>query len=48
MKIIFRIKINVKLKENAIKLLYKFINNLFYFENIERGIRLYILIKILK
>ena len=42
MKIIFIIKINVKLKENVIKLLYKLINNLLYFDDIKRGIRLYI------
>ena len=37
MKIIFIIKINIKLKENVIKLLYKSINNLFYFDNIEKN-----------
>ena len=40
-------KINIKLKKNAIKLLYKIINNLFYFDNTKKRIRLYIL-KILK
>ena len=42
MKIIFILKINIKLEENVINLLYKLINNLFYFDNIEREIRLYI------
>ena len=41
------IEINIKLEENAIKLLYKLINNLLYFDNIKRKIRLYIS-KILK
>ena len=48
MKIIFITKINTKLRENAIKLLYKLINNLFYFDDIERGMRLYISTKILE
>ena len=48
MKIIFIIKVNAKLKENVIKLLYKLINNLLYFDNIEIRIRLYISIKTLK
>ena len=43
MIIIFIIRINIKLKENVIKLLYKLINNLLYFDNAERKIRLYIL-----
>ena len=47
MKIIFIIKVNIKLKGNVIKLLYKLINNLLYFDNVKREIRLYIL-KILK
>ena len=42
MKIIFIIKINIKLKKNVIKLLYKLINNLFYFDNVKRDMRLYI------
>ena len=33
-------KINTKLKENVIELLYKLINNLFYFDNAKRKIRL--------
>ena len=41
-------KINIKLKENVIKLLYKLINNLFYFDNIEIKIRLCVLMKILE
>ena len=48
MKIISTIKINIKLKENIIKLLYKLINNLLYFDNIKREMRLYISIKTLK
>ena len=42
MKIIFIIKININLKENVIRLLYKLIDNLLYFDNIKRRIRLYI------
>ena len=38
----------MELKENAIKLLYKLINNLLYFDNVKIKMRLYILIKILK
>ena len=38
----------MKLKENVLKLLYKLINNLLYFDNIEIKIRLYVLIKTLK
>ena len=43
MRIIFIMKINIKLEKNVIKLLYMLINNLFYFDNTKRGIRLYIL-----
>ena len=43
MRIIFIMKINIELKENIIKLLYKLINNLLYSDNIKRGMRLYIL-----
>ena len=35
---------NVDLEDNIIKLLYKLFNNLLYFDNLERDIRLYILI----
>lgn len=42
------IKINIDLNNNAIKLLYKLINDLFYFDDFEKEMRLYILIKILK
>ena len=42
-KNIFIIKVNIKLRENVIKLLYKLINDLFYFDDIEREMRLYIL-----
>ena len=48
MKVIFIIKVSTKLKENAIELLYKLINNLFYFDDIKREMRLYVSIKILK
>ena len=37
-------EINIILNENIIKLLYRFINNLFYFDNNEKGLRFYILI----
>ena len=48
MKIIFIIKINANLKENAVKLLYKLINNLLYFDNVKIEMRLCVLIKILE
>ena len=35
-------KINIELEKNAVKLLYKLINNLLYFDDIEREMRLYI------
>ena len=41
-------KVNAKLEDNAIRLLYKLINNLFYFDDLERGMRLCMLIRILK
>ena len=41
-------KVNTELRENAIKLLYKLINNLFYFDDIKIEIRLYVSIKTLK
>ena len=31
-------KINIKLEKNVIKLLYKLINNLLYFDDIKKGI----------
>ena len=42
------IKINAELEENAIKLLYKLINDLLYFDDVGIEMRLYILIKILE
>ena len=36
------IKTNTKLKDNAAKLPYKLIDNLLYFDNDEKGLRLYI------
>ena len=44
----FIMKINIKLKENVIRLLYKLINNLLYFDNAEIKMRLYVSIKILE
>ena len=42
-------KTNAKLEaDNAARLSYKLINDLFYFDDSERGMRLYILIKTLK
>ena len=41
-------KINKELKKNIIKLLYLLIDNLFYFNNLKKEMRLYIFIKILK
>ena len=38
------IKINIKLNKNIIKFLYKFINNLPFFDNNKKSLRLYILI----
>ena len=42
------VKVNVKLKDNVVKLSYKLIHDLFYFDDFEKGKRLYILIRILK
>ena len=41
-------KININLNNNAIKLFYKLINELFYFDNFEKKMRLYISTTILK
>ena len=41
-------KTNIKLKKNIIRLLYKLINDLFYFNDIDIKIRLYVLIRVLK
>ena len=41
-------KINAKLEENAVKLLYKLINNLLYFDDAEIKMRLCVSIKTLK
>ena len=41
-------KINAKLKNNIVKLLYKLINNLLNFNNLKKKMRLYVSIKTLK
>ena len=42
------IKANIKLKDNIVKLLYKLINDLLYFDNFDKEMRLYIFTKTLK
>ena len=49
MRVMIIVKINVELEaDNAVKLLYKLINDLLYFNDFEKGMRLYIFIKTLK
>ena len=48
MRIIVTMRINVDLKDNAVRLSYKLINNLLYFDDSEIEIRLYVLIRILE
>ena len=35
-------KLNVDLRDNTVKLLYKLLDNLLYFDNLKRDMRLYI------